>query len=478
VSSDDLHSTSGTFVFGVQRQVAPGTATIPDDPLPAAGEVVTQAAIYLGLGGWMGAILLLALARPGDPDSSSLRRRLLKAAIVAAAAGFVGGIALLLLRAATLSDSPFRAAWLVLTGSSIGTPTFVRQGASLAMIGLAIFAVRRPAMPRPALFATATVLSVAAALSTALLGHLSATGPLWLGTDTLHVLATMVWAGTVIAAGTVLVTRRDLARVVLRRFGLIATAALTVLVATGLLLTGDRVASVDALLLSTYGRTLLIKIALVAVAALAGLVTTLSLHRWRRPRATTPAVRIEMALLLGVLVMTAGLVSTHQASGPLWRPVNPSDAQTSSSATVDDLVQTVSVRPNLPGRNFVAVNVFDTRRPAPAPVESVMVTLRGPTGSTVTRPASRAGLNSYLLATDDFVAGGQWEITTTAVRPQLAPASGVITWAMPPGAVVTRRPVVSQSQLTPYTGWLAGGVLVIGLTALTILARRRAGRSR
>jgi copper transport protein len=377
----------------------------------------------------------------------------------------------------TLSDAPVRTAWLLLTGSSLGTPTFVRQGAGLAMAGLAIVALRKPAMPKLALFGVAAALSVAAAMSTALLGHLSVAGPLWLATDTLHVLATMVWAGTVIAAGTVLVARRDLARVVLRRFALIATAAMTLLVATGLLLAGDRVASVDALLLSTYGRTLLIKVALVAVAGLTGLVTTLSLHRWRHGRATTSAVRVEMALLLGVLVMTAGLVSTHQASGPLWRPADSAAAQTTSSATVDDLVETVSVRPNLPGRNFVAVNVFDTRRPAPAPVQTVMITLRGPTGSTVTRPADRAGPNSYLLATDDFVASGQWEITATALRPQLAPAAGVITWAVPPGVVVTRQPVVSQSALTPYTGWLAGGVLLIGVTAL-LLVRRKTSRPR
>jgi copper transport protein len=387
--------------------------------------------------------------------------------------GFAGGAALLWLRAATLSDSPVRTTWLLLTGSSIGLPTFVRQGAGLAMIGLAAVALRRPAMPRPVLFGTAGAISVAAAVSTALLGHLSVSGPLWLGTDTLHVLATMVWAGTVIAAGTVLVGRRDLARMVLRRFGIIAIAALTVLVSTGLLLAGDRVASVDALLFSTYGRTLLIKVGLVAVAAVAGLVTTLSLHRWRD--GTKPAVRVEMALLLAVLVMTAGLVSTHQASGPLWRPADTSAAQTSSSATVDDLVETVSVRPNLPGRNFVAVNVFDTRRPAPAPVEGVMVTLRGPTGTAVTRTAERAGPNSYLLATDDLVTSGQWEITTTAIRPQLTPASGRISWAVPPGVVVSRRPVVSQAELTPYTGWLAGGALTIGLIALAVI-RRRAGR--
>jgi copper transport protein len=290
----------------------------------------------------------------------------------------------------------------------------------------------------------------------------------------------MVWAGAVIGAGAVLLGhkgagRRELAVAVLRRFGLVATAALTVLVATGLLLAGDRVASIDALLLSTYGRTLLVKVGLVALAALAGLVTTLSLHRRRRDGGRTgPAVRVEMALLSGVLVLTAGLVSTHQASGPQWRPVGTQAGQT--AATVDDLVTTLDVRPNLPGRNFVAVSVFDTRRPAPEPVRAVRLNLRGPDGTAVARAASPTGPNSYLLATDDLGSSGRWEITVTVVRGQLAPAAGVFSWEVPPEVVVARRPVVSQHPLTPYTGWLAGADLLAGAAALALLLRRRARR--
>jgi copper transport protein len=487
LSSDDLHTTAGTLVFGVQRPVAPAVAALPADPLPSVSEVIAQGAIYLGLGGWMGAMVLLALFRTRDaaaPLSATARSRLLKVGAVAAGVGAAGGIALLLVRATGFDGGPIRTAWLLLTGSSVGPPWLARECAAAAMVTLALSALRKPAMSKQVLFGCGAALALTAGVSTALLGHLSTSGPLLLTTDTLHVLATMVWAGTVIAAGAVLLrargeAHRELVRAVLSRFGLIATSALTVLVATGLLLAADRVASVDALLLSTYGRTLLIKVALVALAALAGLLTTLSLHGRRRTgRRTRRTVLVEMSLLTGVLLMTAGLVSTHQASGPQWRPPTEAAVQGLTSANVDDLVQTLSVRPNLPGRNFITVNVFDTRRPAPAPVQAVLVTLRGPDGTTVTRAAGPAAPNSYLLATDDVVSSGPWEITVTAVRPQLAPASGAFTWVVPPAAVVVRQPVVSLNPLTPYTGWLASMVLLIGVAAMALLLRRRTRRGR
>jgi copper transport protein len=481
VSSDDLHTTAGTLVFGVQRAVAPAAAALPADPLPGAGEVAAQGAIYLGLGGWLGAMVLLALFRTGDAAASlsaAARSRLLKAGAVAAGVGAAGGIALLLVRATVFDGGPVRTAWLLLTGSSIGPPWLARECAATAMVALAWYALRKPAISKQVLFGCGAALALTAGLSTALLGHLSTSGPLLLTTDTLHVLATMVWAGTVIAAAALLLrtrgqAHREFHRAVLRRFGLIATSALTVLVATGLLLAGDRVASVDALLLSTYGRTLLIKVALVALAALAGLGTTLTLHGRRRTgRRTHRALLLEMSLLSGVLLMTAGLVSTHQASGPQWRPPIDLAAQGLTSASADDLVQTLSVRPNLPGRNFITINVFDTRRPAPAPVQAVLITLRGPDGTTVTRTAGPAAPNSYLLATDDLVSSGPWEITVTAVRPQFAPAAGAFTWVVPPAAVVVRQPVVSLNPLTPYTGWLASMVLLIGVVAMALLLRR------
>jgi hypothetical protein len=90
--------------------------------------------------------------------------------------------------------------------------------------------------------------------------------------------------------------------------------------------------------------------------------------------------------------------------------------------------------------------------------------------------AAPAAPSSYLLATDDLTTSGPWEFTVTAVRPQLTPAIGAFTWVVAPSAVVVRRPFVSPAPLTPYAGWMAGAVLVLGATAMALLLRRRSRR--
>ncbi|HEY3708626.1 MAG TPA: copper resistance protein CopC [Amycolatopsis sp.] len=480
VSSDDLHTTAGTLVFGVQRAVAPTTAGPPADPLPGVGEVLAQAAIYLGLGGWIGSMVLLFLRRPADGPARQVRARLLRIGAIGAIVAFFGGLALMLVRAAVFGSDVVPLAWQLVSGTTAGPPWMVREFVALGMLGLSITALQRGSLPKRPLAAAVPVLATAAAVTTALLGHLGRSGPLLLVTDVLHILATMTWSGTVIAACIVLVGlrgQRDQARAILRRFGLVATGALAVLVATGLLLAGDRVASLDALLLSTYGRILLLKVGLVAVAALAGLVTTRSLHGRRQdPGRTRPAVRAETAVLAGVLLVTAGLVSTHQATGAQWRPPDPVAAQ--NSLTADDLVGTVDVRPNLPGRNFVTVSLFDTRRPAPAPIQAVEVILRGPGGAAVTRTASPAGPTSYLLATDDLADSGPWSITVTAHRPGLAPATAILPWTVPPPTAYTRPTVFSGAPLTGYTAWASVAVLLAGAAAMRLLTWRRSRRRR
>ncbi|MFG1643268.1 copper resistance protein CopC [Amycolatopsis sp. NPDC049252] len=478
VSSDDLHATAGTVVFGVQRPVAPATGGPPPDPLPGAGEVLAQAAIYLGLGGWIGSMVLLFLRRPADGPARRIRARLLRIGAIAAVVAFSGGLVLMLVRAAAFGSDVVPVAWQLVSGTTAGPPWVIREAVALGMAAVSVTALRRGSLPRRPAAAAVLVLASAGAVTTALLGHLGRSGPLLLVTDVLHILATMTWAGTVIVAGVVLVGlrgHREQARAVLRRFGLVATGALTLLVATGLLLAGDRVASLDALLLSTYGRILVVKAGLVAVAALTGLATTRSLHgRKQDPTRTGPAVRAEMAVLAGVLVVTGGLVSTHQATGPQWRPPEPVVTQTSLAA--DDLVGTVDVRPNLPGRNFVTVNLFDTRRPAPAPIQAVDVVLRGPGGAAVTRTASPAGPGAYLLATDDLADSGNWSITVTARRPDLVPASASLLWTVPPATAFTRPTVFSGVPLTDYTAWAAVVVLLAGAAAVRLVTGRRSRR--
>jgi copper transport protein len=223
-------------------------------------------------------------------------------------------------------------------------------------------------------------LGVLAIASTVLMGHAGVRASSHLGlvaVETLHVLSALLWTGSVVAAALVLMLRvpgepglRALRVSVLRRFGAVAASCVAVAGVTGIILAGARVATVDALVHSVYGRVLLLKVALVAVVLVLGLVNTIVLRptlfpigprrdRWLSQR----TVSLEAAAILVLVAVTAFLSASPPAVGQRWTPVEHASGLLSGQA--GDLVETVRVQPNRPGDNFLTVDLFDTRRPSP-----------------------------------------------------------------------------------------------------------------
>src|SRR6185369_17246658 len=98
-------------------------------------------------------------------------------------------------------------------------------------------------------------------------------------------LAAGIWVGGLLALALAIVPllragpeQMALAWVILRRFGALAAASLAALLITGLFMSGQQVASLDALLTTLYGRALLLKLGLVAAIVLIGLRNAASLH--------------------------------------------------------------------------------------------------------------------------------------------------------------------------------------------------------
>jgi copper transport protein len=472
LSSDDLHPTAGVLVFGVRKPVAALDVAPPAEPLPGKAETVAQWTVYLGFGGWAGAVALLVLlgSSPGTARPEPLRRtrrRLVRLAVAGAAVGLCGSVAVLLIR-----FSGFPAA------VALSTPWVAREVAGVVAL------VLTPVLRRSRLLVFVPV-ALTIAAGTGLTGHFAGAGPLLLTIATTHVLAMMLWAGSVVAAAVALVPlrrspERRLARVVLRRFAVLAASSVAVLVSSGLVLTGQRVASLDALLLSTYGRALLVKIALVSLACVIGLLSTSALHRrlGRLPSSTRlrRLVTAEAIALGAVLVLTAVLASAHSADGRLWRAA-PAQTQ-DTSATVEDLVETVGLSPNIPGHNFVAVHVFDTRRPAPAPITAVLVALRGPDGTTAARPATAGEGGAYVLATDVVTTAGRWDVEVTVHRAGAPPVTATFARTVDEPVSVLRPVFVSAAPLGTALNWLALVVLLLAglggtITALAVRGRRR-----
>ncbi|MEU8261753.1 copper resistance CopC family protein [Micromonospora sp. NPDC048999] len=512
LSSDDLHITSGTLVFGVGRQVTAAGVARPAGPGPR--ETVARALGLAGLavllggaalaalhaaatsrGGWAGGDLgeLPSTTNGNSPRSSAdlaLRRRLL---VVAGYAGVVALLAAPLQLAIQLAGAG-GGRWRLLADQLTSGRWLLREAGTAMLLAAVVIAARRlepgrsgPGAGRsaaPAGSGTAdrpvvraapgTVVvgllgALAAATGTALLGH-SMGGPLRTAlVGGVHVLAAGGWAGAVLAAVLALLPsarraadRAAQLRALLRAFAPLAAGCLTVLLLSGLLLTGPQVATVDALLGSPYGQLLLAKVGTVGVAGLLGLRTARRLRRSDLPRRGLLA---EAGLLVAVLGLAGALAAAGPGRGPAFPVTDAPRAVPQVSGQVADLVDTVAVRPNRPGRNMVTVGVEDTRRPAPGPVTGVSLLLTGPNGERAVHPVTRTG-DGWVVAVDDIRSPGGWQVGVTVLRDGLPPVTDTHPWLVPAGDTATTPVRVSAAPLRPMLDRSAQlGTLVAAVVA-------------
>jgi copper transport protein len=253
-------------------------------------------------------------------------------------------------------------------------------------------------------------------------------------------------------------------REVLRGFAALAAACLAVLVVTGLLMTGAQVATVDAFLTTPYGLLLLAKVTLVAAGGALGLGTFRRLRR-AAGEPSTRRLTAEAAVLAAVLVLAGAIAAAGPARGPRF-PTTTIAAVPQVSGQAADLVDTVTVRPNRPGRNIVSIAVEDTRRPAPAPVTGVSLLLRGPDGSQAVYPVTR-GQDGWTVAVDDIRSSGDWTLSVTVLRDGLPPTTDAHRWPVPAGAESTNPVLLSSAPLQPAIGWLA---VLLGLCLAALAA--------
>ena len=169
------------------------------------------------------------------------------------------------------------------------------------------------------------------ALSPALSGHAAATGslaPVTIAADALHVLGAGTWIGSLLllvlaglpaALALPSADRGAAAARLVNRFSPVALGAATTLILSGAVSAWAHLGSLDALLGTTYGRTLVVKLALVA------LVVALGAFHWRRARpalgSEDSARRLrrsagaELGIAAIVLLVTAILVATPPPLG-------------------------------------------------------------------------------------------------------------------------------------------------------------------
>ncbi|WP_325038978.1 copper resistance CopC/CopD family protein [Kribbella sp.] len=483
VSKYDLHRLQGTLVFGVGQAATSNGVPAQSVTGPAA----TVLDVVLGwmdlsatavLCGW--AFLASVLARRPSPAlPEPVAGTLLGLAV---AFGFLSVVASLVRSGQQWSEARSSGSGLaILIDSGQLTRWALRD---VAVIGVLVLLIRRlrgaPSTPsRPSGTALLVVFLLADLVLRSASSH-AQSGPVSLLVLSAHQAAGLTWAGGLgllaLLTGQ-LRNERDKAFRFWRAFGPVATVCVAVLAVTGLLLAGRQVATVDAAIGTLYGKALLVKLAVVAVLMAFGLRSARGMHPWltrqpaRAPRTPSPRGQVIAPLLgVGILLFAVVLAVVPPARGPQFDKPEPVAARTAYQ--VDDLLITVALTPNTPGRSLLLVDAVSSRRPVPGPITGMTADLGAVTGLRLKRTQQTGQGGARWQSAVDVDATGELPLRIVVVRGNARPTTATSTWVVP-GGVAPRPVLVSNSPITPWTNAAAAVLAVLALFLGAALARRR-----
>ncbi|TQK97968.1 copper transport protein [Streptomyces puniciscabiei] len=265
VVSADSHPVSGALTFSVGTRTATTVSPVPgdtQDPVTAALYNIARYLAYLSLALLLGTASFVAYCRP--PTAAPLRTPVLAAAwtLIATTA------ALYLLRGSYEEGTSPSLSLNSLTHTATTRPGALLLARLTLMLaagaGVALLRARRRRLPRRTTLTVAGAVSLPLALTWTAAEHASAgiQVPLAIAAATLHLLAMGAWLGGLAA---LLLTLRRTSPATVARFSRLASASVTVLVVTGVYQSWRGLGSWQALTDTTYGRTLLAKLAAVTV---------------------------------------------------------------------------------------------------------------------------------------------------------------------------------------------------------------------
>jgi len=521
VLSADGHYTTGYTVFSVGSGVPASAGSAAHDAAPSQiispVEVALRWLNYTLLAMATGSVLVATLVirsarrdnaeRALDDALQHVERRMLGWAIACAIGAFIVGIGWLAwqvvsaLSNVTPGASPLGIVSDLLSTTQWGALWLIRQGL-LVLLAVALVAQRRAT--GAALTIATITLGLATLLVQALTGHalaLQTDGALAVVADVAHLIAVGVWIGGLAAlsvgllvrpSNDVALNRMALLRLCWKRFSLVAAISVAVIISSGLYSTGRQVASLDALLTTVYGQAVIIKVGLVIVAGALGLLNSMLLHprvaaplaHWlHRPVGWTPLPLRYLPTLalaelsIGLLVFGAAgvLTAAPPAHGPEFAPPPEYDI-TSASRVVNDMLVSISVKPNLPGQNVMDITAASTRRPAPAEVLRVIVRMQYKEKDIglLSADAQKTDPDHYLLGGNYLSLTGAWDVSIVVRRKGLEDAVADFDWHVPPAAP---RPVILSNHPWEPALTLIAAALLLGLaallTGLTVTKRAR-----
>ena len=359
VSSDDGHTATGTFTFGIGQLAyaamsgpAPALLSAPSSATPGgvAGRWLFDSGLGLLVGGcWIAAF--------GFPDPRSGRRPLILA---------LGGAGVMLVGLAVTGWAQAAADQIgigELASTSLGLGLIVQAVPGLAAAGCTAAALRWRGTARRILLPTALILSGVTIAGHVLTTHAAsgANTGLELVEQWAHVAAYATWIGGLAALLLTIGTEPGPAKsAAIRRYSRVAGYSLLALCLSGVLRAWDELGTEQALAETFFGKLVLLKVALVA--ALAGLG---AYNRYR----SVPAADHSLSRLRRVGAMEIGLASFALiAAATLSSTLPPSLVQGAAKqkpapqelvyATAPGIRASLEVSPGYAGPNRFVLRVY------------------------------------------------------------------------------------------------------------------------
>ncbi len=367
ISTLDGHLTRGAFSFGIGNVSVPTTAQVAAAAAPTRIEVAARWVGLIGLFVLIGGSVAFSWLPLPDPAADQVRRRLYAMAVAATTGILASGIYRVAESAAaigggtSLAEVTAAALIRVLADSHPGHDLIFR---GVAAIFITLMLRPNLALERQGLLAMIAVLMIGPVLTT----HGPTTGLLGILVSTLHVLAASIWVGGLAYFGAAYlpVVQRvapDAVRGAALRFSRLGLISVIALVATGIAQSYLYLGSPGALISTGYGRTLLVK--LIIIAPLFGLA---AINRWaivprlaglaRLWRPLMLVVRLEACLALCVALIAAAVGITTPARSAQAPPEAPPKLILGGAA--GDMNLTITIAPAGLGANTIAIAATGT----------------------------------------------------------------------------------------------------------------------
>ena len=453
VSADDGHFTAGTFYFMVQYKDGrlpgqfPQTGALALNQPLSPLDVALEATGFVGFAAAFGGILLVGLLwaplgagleaadreRPAEGFRAVLGFSRLGAAAFTAAAAGLWAENLIRLPPSDLGGlvaSTFLLAHLLEV--AVGIVLVVLASRVLTRVRHEEAFHELPWEFLPLIFLGFLVILLEVAAS-----H-SASEPTWwpLGplADAVHLYGAALWVGGLLAilrarAWLRPPTPAAFSRNLLAEFSRFAFLGAVLIVSAGIILAFVFVGTVDGLLGTAYGWTVLAKPALLAPLLAIGAWNRRTLHRAAAGAQPEPAaverlarnVRVEAVMGAVVLVLVGLLVTMNPASAP--QPVNPLFLQQATNGGLRGYFE-VDPYPAVPGTYFFQVTLYYPGNGTPffgGGNATLRFVLAGGNATGVTVPMDGPHDNHYFLQSAILSAPGTWEVGATVGGPSGTP---------------------------------------------------------